>query len=181
MDKYSLPDEMGHFGEFGGQFIPETLMPALQELEQSYIESQADSRFVGQMDELARTYAGRPTALYFASNLTEQPRWGEDIFQAGGPGSHRRPQDQQRAGTGAAGAPDGQEADHRRDWRGTARRRRGPPFCAMLGLECIVYMGGEGYPAAISQRVSDEAVGRRSRFGRKRQQDAEGRDQRGDP
>ena len=63
--------ELGHFGAFGGQFVPETLMVALRELETTYREALADPKFCAQLAELLRDYAGRPTPLYHAVRLTE--------------------------------------------------------------------------------------------------------------
>ena len=66
----SLPDSNGRFGRFGGRFVPETLMPALEQLDQAYLVALEDQQFQDQLTHLLRTYVGRPTALYFASNLT---------------------------------------------------------------------------------------------------------------
>ena len=66
-----LPDKKGHFGIFGGKFVPETLMPALKDLEQNYKLAQKDSSFKKELDNLLREYAGRPTPLYFAKNLSK--------------------------------------------------------------------------------------------------------------
>src|ERR1041385_2758340 len=60
----------GRFGEFGGQFVPEVLMPALAELETAYAEAMADAAFVARFDNLLRTYVGRPTPLYRAERLS---------------------------------------------------------------------------------------------------------------
>ncbi|HLH74186.1 MAG TPA: tryptophan synthase subunit beta [Chloroflexota bacterium] len=62
----------GHFGQFGGQFVPETLMPALAELEALYAEAMADASFRATLADLNRHYAGRPTPLYLARSLTER-------------------------------------------------------------------------------------------------------------
>src|SRR5712692_11205648 len=62
----------GRFGEFGGQFVPETLVPALQELESAYLGWRGDSGFRAELDGMLREYAGRPTPLYFARNLTKR-------------------------------------------------------------------------------------------------------------
>jgi len=67
----SLPDERGHFGEFGGRYVPETLMPALLELERAYARWSRDPRFTGELERLYRDYAARPTLLYKAARLTE--------------------------------------------------------------------------------------------------------------
>ena len=65
------PGPRGRFGSFGGQFVPETLMPALHELEASYEKARADASFVKELDWYNRHYGGRPTPLYFARRLTE--------------------------------------------------------------------------------------------------------------
>ncbi|MCS7003464.1 MAG: tryptophan synthase subunit beta, partial [Dehalococcoidia bacterium] len=65
------PDRHGRFGEFGGKFVPETLMPALDELEAAFVEALADPRFAEELQDLQRRYVGRPTPLTFAARLTE--------------------------------------------------------------------------------------------------------------
>ena len=60
------PTPQGRFGRFGGQYVPETLMPALAELEQAAAEAWADPAFTSRLDHLLRTYVGRPTPLYEA-------------------------------------------------------------------------------------------------------------------
>jgi tryptophan synthase beta chain len=67
---FSLPDARGRFGPYGGRFVPETLMAALEELEEAYREARQDPSFQQELDHLLRTYAGRPTPLTFARNLT---------------------------------------------------------------------------------------------------------------
>ncbi len=62
----------GRFGEFGGRYIPETLVPAIQELEENYLKIKNDKNFKKELDYYLREYAGRPTPLYFAKNLTEK-------------------------------------------------------------------------------------------------------------
>jgi tryptophan synthase beta chain len=66
----ALPDASGHFGRFGGRFVPETLMQPLVDLEKAYRAARADARFRRRLRELLHTYAGRPTPLYFAERLT---------------------------------------------------------------------------------------------------------------
>ena len=66
----SLPDASGHFGRFGGRYVPETLMAPLVELDNAYRTAVKDARFRARMRELLTTYAGRPTPLYFAERLT---------------------------------------------------------------------------------------------------------------
>jgi len=66
-----LPDKRGYFGDYGGRFAPETLMPALAELEAEYERAKRDKAFQDELELLQRTYIGRPTPLYFAQRLTE--------------------------------------------------------------------------------------------------------------
>jgi tryptophan synthase beta chain len=66
-----LPDKKGHFGEFGGRFVPETLISALDALEKEYNKSKRDKQFQRELDYYLREYAGRPTPLYFAKNLSQ--------------------------------------------------------------------------------------------------------------
>ena len=72
MSTPTLPDRSGHFGEFGGKFVIETLMPALKELEQLYNEARNDPEFQKQLKFYLEHYVGRPSPLYFAGNLTRQ-------------------------------------------------------------------------------------------------------------
>ena len=67
-----LPDAHGRFGAYGGQFVPETLMVALQELTQEYEIAKADPEFQAALAKLLKDYVGRPTPLYFAQRLTER-------------------------------------------------------------------------------------------------------------
>ena len=65
-----MPDKNGKFGEFGGRFVPETVMPALIELEERYEALKNDTSFQEELHFYLQEYAGRPTTLYFAKNLT---------------------------------------------------------------------------------------------------------------
>src|ERR1700752_3872273 len=65
-------NEPGRFGVYGGRYVPETLMGALEELEREYSTARRDPKFHKRLDELLRTYAGRPTPLYFARRLTQK-------------------------------------------------------------------------------------------------------------
>ncbi|PNQ76407.1 tryptophan synthase subunit beta [Erythrobacter sp. SAORIC-644] len=65
------PDERGHFGDYGGRYVAETLMPLILDLEREYRKAQADSSFKSQFDDLLEHYVGRPSPLYFAERLTE--------------------------------------------------------------------------------------------------------------
>jgi tryptophan synthase beta chain len=136
----AVPDARGRFGQFGGKYAPETLMPALDELESAYTEARRDPKFQDVVDRLARDYVGRPTPLYFARNLTDLGGGAriylkrEDLAHTGahkinnalGQGLLAKRMGKQRiiAETGA-----GQH--------GVATAT----VCALLGLECIVYMG----------------------------------------
>ena len=137
-----MPDATGHFGRFGGRLAPEALMSALDELTAAYLDAKADPAFQAELAALLRGYAGRPTLL------TEVPRFAArggrlpGLPEARGPGAHRLAQDQQRARPGAADQAHGQDADHRRD-RGRPARRGHRHRCALLGLDCVVYMGEE--------------------------------------
>jgi len=138
----ALPDARGRFGAFGGQYVPETLMSALAELERVYRETQADAAFLAELSGLLRDYAGRPTPLYFAARLTER---------AGGARIYLKREDLAHTGAHKINNAIGQ---------GLLAKRMGKPrvvaetgagqhgvaaatVCAMLGLECVVYMGAE--------------------------------------
>ena len=66
------PDANGHFGQFGGRYVAETLMPLILELEQAYIAAKADPAFQAELDDLLKHYVGRPSPLYFAERLTDE-------------------------------------------------------------------------------------------------------------
>ncbi len=66
------PDENGHFGKFGGRFVPETLMPILEDLDEAYSRVRFDRDFWSEVDYYYKNYVGRPSALYFAENLSRE-------------------------------------------------------------------------------------------------------------
>ena len=70
------PDDRGHFGEFGGRYVAETLMPLVLELDAEYKRAKADPAFQAQFDDLLEHYVGRPSPLYFAERLTAALREG---------------------------------------------------------------------------------------------------------
>ena len=72
MHPKTVPDRTGHFGPYGGQFVPETVMAALAELEAAYAAARRDAAFGRQLRQLLADYAGRPTPLYFAKRLSRQ-------------------------------------------------------------------------------------------------------------
>ncbi|KPK49467.1 MAG: tryptophan synthase subunit beta, partial [Planctomycetes bacterium SM23_25] len=70
----TVPDASGRFGPYGGRYVPETLMGALEQLTEAYLEARADPKFQDELDYLLKQYAGRPTPLYFARRLSQA--WG---------------------------------------------------------------------------------------------------------
>ena len=79
----NLPDEKGHFGEFGGRYVSETLIPALTELQNAYEEAKKDPNFQKEIDYYLKNYVGRPTPLYFAERMTRETWRCKDISQEG--------------------------------------------------------------------------------------------------
>jgi tryptophan synthase beta chain len=68
----SIPDKRGHFGKYGGKFVPETLMPALEQLEREYLKAKEDPKFNDELKYYLKEYVGRPSPLYYAKRLTEK-------------------------------------------------------------------------------------------------------------
>ena len=138
----NLPDEKGRFGEFGGKFVPETLMAALAELEAAYQQVREEPDFQSHLEHLLHTYAGRPTALYYAENLTRR---------CGGAKIYLKREDLAHTGAHKINNALGQAllAKHMGKGRIIAETGAGQhgvasaTACAMLGLQCIVYMGSE--------------------------------------
>jgi len=135
------PRMAAYFGRFGGQFVPETLMPALEELQQAYLHYRADAAFEARFAQLCRDYVGRPTPLYHAekfSALAGAPVLlkREDLAHTG---AHKI---NNALGQGLLAAAMGKKriiAETGAGQHGVAAAT----VCAMLGLECIVYMGSE--------------------------------------
>jgi len=73
-ENMTTPDEHGRFGDFGGRYVAETLMPPILALEAAYAEAKADPAFLAELDEFFTHYVGRPSPLYFAERLTEHAR-----------------------------------------------------------------------------------------------------------
>ncbi len=137
----AYPDERGRFGLFGGRYVPESLMAALAELEQAYSEMQADARFHAQFDGLMKTYVGRPTPLYRADRLGE--KLGTRVYlkreDLAHTGAHK-------INNALGQALLAQRMGKKRIIAETGAGQHGvasATVCAMLGLECIVYMGEE--------------------------------------
>ncbi len=138
----TLPDDRGRFGDFGGKFVPETLMAALDQLEAAYWEVKEDNAFQDKLTHLLRSYAGRPTALYYAENLSRHVSGAriylkrEDLAHTG---AHK-------INNGLGQALLAQHMGKKRIIAETGAGQHGvasATACAMLGLECIVYMGEE--------------------------------------
>jgi len=138
----SLPDAGGHFGPYGGRYVPETLMAPLEDVERAWVEASQDPSFRAELDALLHDYAGRPTPLYFARRLSENLKGAriylkrEDLLHTGAHKinnclgqvllARRLGKTRIIAETGA-----GQH--------GVATAT----VCALFGLECVVYMGEE--------------------------------------
>jgi tryptophan synthase beta chain len=138
----TLPDERGYFGDYGGKFVPETLMPVLDELVTAYKEAKADKAFWSEFETLSRDYSGRPTPLYLAERLTENCG-GARIFlkreDLAHTGAHKI---NNALGQGLLA----QRMGKRRIIAETGAGQHGvaaAAVCAKLGLQCIVYMGEE--------------------------------------
>ena len=137
-----VPDKKGHFGIFGGQFVPETLMTPLQELTRAYFDTRKDPRFQNSLSSLRKEYAGRPTPLYFASGLTSRLKGAriylkrEDLAHTG---SHK-------INNTLGQALLAQKMGKKRIIAETGAGQHGvatATAAALLGLQCVVYMGEE--------------------------------------
>jgi tryptophan synthase beta chain len=142
MAKIALPDEKGYFGAFGGKFVPETLMPALAELEAAYANARADAAFQREFGALCRDYVGRPTPLYHARRLSER---------GGGAAILLKREDLAHTGAHKINNALGQGLLARRMGKTRIIAETGAgqhgvataTICAMLGIDCVVYMGSE--------------------------------------
>jgi tryptophan synthase beta chain len=140
LDPAALPDAQGHFGRFGGRFVPETLMAPLIELERAFKAAQADARFRRRLADLLRHYAGRPTPLYFAQRLTEH---------CGGARIYLKREDLCHTGAHKINNVLGQALLAQRMGKKRVIAETGAgqhgvasaTAAALLGLECEVYMG----------------------------------------
>lgn len=137
-----LPDKRGYFGEYGGRFVPETLVPALDELNTAYKSCKKDKTFWAEFDFLCRDYAGRPTPLYLAENLTKQ---------CGGARIYLKREDLAHTGAHKINNALGQgllaqRMGKKRIIAETGAGQHGvatAAVCAKLGMKCIIYMGEE--------------------------------------
>src|SRR5438477_7128049 len=136
------PDSLGHWGRYGGRFVPETLMAPLEELTAAFEAARADESFQKELDSLLKDYAGRPTPLFFAQRLTES---------AGGARIYLKREDLLHTGAHKINNTLGQillarRMGKRRIIAETGAGQHGvatATVCALFGLDCVVYMGSE--------------------------------------
>jgi tryptophan synthase beta chain len=136
------PDAGGHFGPYGGRYVPEVLMAPLEELEQTYLKAREDPAFHLELDELLHTYAGRPTPLYFARHLTQT---------LGGAKIYLKREDLLHTGAHKINNCIGQALLARRMGKKRIIAETGAgqhgvataTVCALFGFDCTVYMGEE--------------------------------------
>jgi tryptophan synthase beta chain len=140
--QYSQPDNKGYYGQFGGRFVPEILIPAVIELEKAYDEARNDPSFWSEYNHLLKTYVGRPTALSYAERLTEH--FGKAKI-------YLKREDLCHTGAHKINNTIGQILLARRMGKKRIIAETGAgqhgvataTVCAKFGLECIVYMGAE--------------------------------------
>ena len=136
------PDALGHWGPYGGRFVPETLMAPLDELTEAYLVAKDDQSFQSELGNLLRDYAGRPTSLFYASRLTEH---------AGGAKIYLKREDLLHTGAHKINNTLGQVLLARRMGKQRVIAETGAgqhgvataTVCALFGLDCVVYMGAE--------------------------------------
>jgi len=139
---YPLPDDRGRFGQYGGRYVPETLIPALQELTAAYLDARADAGFVNGYRAALRDYVGRPSPLYLAENLSRH---------LGGARIYLKREDLNHTGAHKINNTLGQALLARRMGRRRVIAETGAgqhgvaaaTAAALYGLECVVYMGEE--------------------------------------
>ncbi|MBP6588234.1 MAG: tryptophan synthase subunit beta [Flavobacterium sp.] len=139
MTTYKNPDENGYYGEFGGAFVPEMLYPNVEELQQNYIEIIESEEFKKELNDLLKDYVGRATPLYFAKNLSE--KYGTNVYL--------KREDLNHTGAHKINNALGQvllakKLGKKRIIAETGAGQHGvatATACALMNLECIVYMG----------------------------------------
>ena len=137
---YPLPNARGRFGPYGGKFVPETLMPALAELESAYAAAKKDPLFWAELDELFRTYVGRPTPITYARRLSEH---------LGGAQIYLKREDLAHSGAHKINNALGQALLVKRMGKQRIVAETGAgqhgvataTAAALLGIECVIYMG----------------------------------------
>jgi tryptophan synthase beta chain len=141
-DAIPQPDELGHFGPYGGRFVPETLMAPLEELTEGYLAARDDADFQAEFATLLKDFSGRPTPLFLAARLTEK---------AGGARIYLKREDLSHTGSHKINNALGQvllarRMGKRRIIAETGAGQHGvatATVCALFGLDCVVYMGAE--------------------------------------
>ena len=136
------PDSLGHWGKYGGRFVPETLMAPLEELTAAYLASRDDESFQSELQSLLQYYAGRPTPLFYAARLTEY---------SGGAKIYLKREDLLHTGAHKINNTLGQvllarRMNKQRIIAETGAGQHGvatATVCALFGLKCVVYMGAE--------------------------------------
>ena len=136
------PDSLGHWGQYGGRFVPETLMAPLEELTVAYVASRDDDSFQAELQDLLQNYAGRPTPLFHAARLTEY---------SGGATIYLKREDLLHTGAHKINNALGQvllarRMNKKRIVAETGAGQHGvatATVCALFGLDCVVYMGAE--------------------------------------
>ena len=179
MQMYDLPDSRGHFGPYGGVFVAETLIHALDELREQYARYQHDPEFVAEFEDELAHYVGRPSPVYHAR------RWSE---KAGGAQIWLKREDLNHTGAHKINNCIGQALLAKRLGKPRVIAETGAgqhgvaaaTVAARFGMECVVYMGSEDMQAPGAERVPDEAARRDRRAGRIGLEDAEGRAERSD-
>ena len=139
------PDAFGRFGRYGGKYVPETLMPALSELETAYSQYKDDPAFLQELQGLLKDYVGRPSPLYFAERLTEHYAKAD----GSGPQIYLKREDLNHTGAHKINNALGQvllakRMGKKRIIAETGAGQHGvatATVCARFGLECIIYMG----------------------------------------
>ncbi len=137
---YNMPDDRGHFGPYGGIFIAETLIPAVEELQAAYDQYMTDPEFIAELDKDFQHYVGRPSPLYHAE------RWSKEL---GGAQIYLKREDLNHTGAHKINNTIGQillakRMGKKRIIAETGAGQHGvatATVCARLGLECVVYMG----------------------------------------
>ena len=140
LDRFTLPDASGHFGVYGGVYVPETLMTALQDLEKAYLAVREDPEFQAELAQHLQEFAGRPTPLYHAKRLTEH---------CGGAKIYLKREDLLHTGAHKINNAIGQAILAKRMGKQRIIAETGAgqhgvataAVCAKFGLECVVYMG----------------------------------------
>lgn len=141
-ETYVYPDNRGHFGRYGGRYVPETLMLAVTELEAEYKKAQEDPAFHEELNNLLKDYVGRETPLYYAENLTKY---------AGGAKIYLKREDLNHTGAHKINNSLGQALLAKRMGKKKVVAETGAgqhgvataTACALLNLECTIFMGEE--------------------------------------